>query len=166
MNKEITEKLKAHLRKVLDLAMRNYCLHEETHRGGTIWEICDSCGAKWADDEGGMPAKAREYPEVYSEAFDYLISLEEQTKIKFSGEFPEEWEVTTKDLKIGEKITIPTLFGEVVFEVIRFEEKSGLRVILQASPNLETILNWKNGGWYSRGITYNPNSIIKVKLEN
>lgn len=34
---------------------RNTCQHEETHRGGTIWEICDSCGAKWADDEGGKP---------------------------------------------------------------------------------------------------------------
>lgn len=34
---------------------RNTCLHEETHRGGTIWEICNSCGAKWADDRGGKP---------------------------------------------------------------------------------------------------------------
>jgi len=31
------------------------CLHEETHRGGAIWEICDMCGSKWADDEGGKP---------------------------------------------------------------------------------------------------------------
>ena len=31
------------------------CLHEDTHRGGAIWEICDQCGAKWADDEGGRP---------------------------------------------------------------------------------------------------------------
>ena len=34
---------------------RNTCRHEETHRGGAIWEICDSCGAMWADDEGGKP---------------------------------------------------------------------------------------------------------------
>lgn len=32
------------------------CTHEETHRAGVIWEICDACGAKWADDEGGKPA--------------------------------------------------------------------------------------------------------------
>lgn len=34
---------------------RNTCSHEETHRGGVLWEICDQCGAKWADDEGGKP---------------------------------------------------------------------------------------------------------------
>ena len=34
---------------------RNTCRHEETHRGGAIWEICDSCGAMWADDQGGKP---------------------------------------------------------------------------------------------------------------
>lgn len=30
------------------------CTHEETHRGGVIWTICDECGKKWADDEGGF----------------------------------------------------------------------------------------------------------------
>ncbi|WP_394060597.1 hypothetical protein [Alcaligenes sp. WGS1538] len=34
----------------------NTCIHEDTHRGGGIWEICNDCGAKWADDEGGKPA--------------------------------------------------------------------------------------------------------------
>jgi hypothetical protein len=34
---------------------RQQCLHEETHRGGAIWEICSMCGCKWADDEGGKP---------------------------------------------------------------------------------------------------------------
>ena len=34
---------------------RSTCAHEETHRGGFNWEICDMCGAKWADDEGGKP---------------------------------------------------------------------------------------------------------------
>lgn len=34
---------------------RNTCTHEETYRGGAIWEICRHCGAKWADDEGGKP---------------------------------------------------------------------------------------------------------------
>ena len=31
------------------------CTHEDTHRGGAIWEICNGCGAKWADDRGGKP---------------------------------------------------------------------------------------------------------------
>lgn len=43
------------LRRVTALAERNICSHEETYRGGAIWEICSSCGAKWADDEGGKP---------------------------------------------------------------------------------------------------------------
>lgn len=30
------------------------CTHEETHRGGAIWTICNSCGRKWADDRGGF----------------------------------------------------------------------------------------------------------------
>lgn len=33
----------------------NTCQHNETYRGGAIWEICHSCGAKWADDQGGRP---------------------------------------------------------------------------------------------------------------
>ena len=32
------------------------CTHDNTHRGGAIWEICDDCGDKWADDRGGKPA--------------------------------------------------------------------------------------------------------------
>jgi hypothetical protein len=47
--------LLAALRAVLDRDMRNTCTHEETQRGGVIWEICDLCGAKWADDRGGKP---------------------------------------------------------------------------------------------------------------
>jgi hypothetical protein len=34
---------------------RNTCQHENTHRGGVLWTICDDCDAKWADDRGGMP---------------------------------------------------------------------------------------------------------------
>lgn len=43
------------LKEMLHRDERNTCRHEETHRGGAIWEICDSCGAMWADDEGGKP---------------------------------------------------------------------------------------------------------------
>lgn len=31
------------------------CQHNDTHRGGVIWEICDDCGLSWADDMGGKP---------------------------------------------------------------------------------------------------------------
>ena len=34
------------------------CTHEETHRGGAIWTICDGCGRQWADDRGGFKPHA------------------------------------------------------------------------------------------------------------
>ena len=40
---------------LLQRDISNTCTHETTHRGGAIWEICDDCGAKWADDRGGKP---------------------------------------------------------------------------------------------------------------
>ena len=40
---------------LLSRDMANTCQHTETHRGGAIWEICDHCGMKWADDRGGKP---------------------------------------------------------------------------------------------------------------
>lgn len=43
------------IRELVDHIERNTCTHEETHRGGAIWEVCDSCGARWADDAGGKP---------------------------------------------------------------------------------------------------------------
>jgi hypothetical protein len=48
---------------------RNICPHEETHRGGQ-WEICDMCGARWADDMGGKPEF--KWPEVVEKARDML----------------------------------------------------------------------------------------------
>lgn len=49
------------------------CTHEETHRGGAIWEICNSCGAKWADDNGGKPTF--KWPAAVEAAHDYLEAL-------------------------------------------------------------------------------------------
>jgi hypothetical protein len=40
---------------VIAESQRNVCPHEETYRGGVLWEICSACGTKWADDEGGRP---------------------------------------------------------------------------------------------------------------
>ena len=63
------------LQSVLEYAERETCTHEETHRGGAIWEICDSCGKKWADDEGGKPDGAHDLPQVLIDARDFLHSL-------------------------------------------------------------------------------------------
>lgn len=60
---------------LLTYAERNTCLHEETHRGGAIWEICDNCGMKWADDEGGKPANAHEWPAAIAAAQEALDGL-------------------------------------------------------------------------------------------
>jgi predicted nuclease with TOPRIM domain len=46
-------RLREALKKLLDYSERYTCKHEETHRGGFLWEICDVCGDKWADDMGG-----------------------------------------------------------------------------------------------------------------
>ena len=51
-NAELLEALK----ELLNRDELRTCMHENTHRGGAIWEICDDCGAKWADDRGGKPA--------------------------------------------------------------------------------------------------------------
>ena len=70
--------------------MRNTCVHDETHRGGTLWEICDQCGAKWADDQGGRPewkdpdewgkaqdALAKAQKHLDSEAFPQISNLDQ-----------------------------------------------------------------------------------------
>lgn len=53
--REDNERLKEGLENLLRFAECQICYHESTHRGGSIWTICDDCGAKWADDEGGKP---------------------------------------------------------------------------------------------------------------
>jgi hypothetical protein len=47
-------RLRDALKNLLSYAKRNECHHENTHRGGIIWTICDDCGGKWADDQGGL----------------------------------------------------------------------------------------------------------------
>lgn len=49
------ERLREALANLVSHIERETCQHDETYRGGAIWEICRDCGAKWADDEGGRP---------------------------------------------------------------------------------------------------------------
>lgn len=49
------ERLRSALLNLLRRDEQNTCTHEKTHRGGALWEICDDCGAAWADDVGGKP---------------------------------------------------------------------------------------------------------------
>ncbi len=47
----LRETLEATLRHLYDVT----CAHENTHRGGAIWTICDDCGQKWSDDRNPKP---------------------------------------------------------------------------------------------------------------
>lgn len=60
------------IRALLDHIERNTCEHHETYRGGLIWEICAACGAKFADDEGGMPEF--KWPEPVERARAFLLA--------------------------------------------------------------------------------------------
>jgi hypothetical protein len=48
-------RLREALTNLLDRDERNTCQHEDTYRGGMIWEICSACGLKWEDGKGGKP---------------------------------------------------------------------------------------------------------------
>lgn len=53
-SRDIAE-LREALGALLGYAESNLCTHDDTYRGGAIWEICRDCGAAWADDRGGKP---------------------------------------------------------------------------------------------------------------
>ena len=63
------------LKGVTEYAARNTCLHEETHRGGTILEICSGCGREWADDRGGKPENAHELPKEIAAVYDLIQEI-------------------------------------------------------------------------------------------
>jgi hypothetical protein len=66
------------LEDLLSYAESHTCLHEETYRGGNIWEICSNCGMKWADDEGGKPADAHEISKAMNNAYDLLYEIRDK----------------------------------------------------------------------------------------
>lgn len=51
----VIQQLRDALEKITQFASVQICSHDETYRGGNIWEICSQCGAEWADGEGGKP---------------------------------------------------------------------------------------------------------------
>ena len=54
----------------LEYADAHICRHEATKRGGAIWTICEDCGQKWADDEGGF--KPSRWPDIVDKALDAI----------------------------------------------------------------------------------------------
>jgi hypothetical protein len=69
------QKVLSILKAVTEYAAENTCLHEETYRGGVIWEICRECEIKWADDEGGKPDDAHDMPKAIIDAYDLIDEL-------------------------------------------------------------------------------------------
>ncbi len=51
---DLAEKLAEATQELLKCAEQQECHHEETHRGGVLWTICNNCDRKWADDDGGF----------------------------------------------------------------------------------------------------------------
>lgn len=51
------------------------CQHEETYRGGAIWEICRDCGEKWSDDRNPKPEFA--WPKCVEDARVLLAAAPE-----------------------------------------------------------------------------------------
>ncbi len=66
------------LQDLLAYAESQICSHEETHRGGAIWEICDICGDCWADDDGGKPP--RQDPEEIVATRSALLAAAKEMK--------------------------------------------------------------------------------------
>jgi hypothetical protein len=59
------------LHRAIGLAQKHVCLHEDTHRGGASWEICNDCGMKWHDSDGGREG----YVNKDAEELDSLMEL-------------------------------------------------------------------------------------------
>jgi hypothetical protein len=79
MMQTVADRLAVALAGAVDEASRNICLHEETHRSGAIWNVCDQCGTCWPDD-GFKPIASQ--PEWYAPAVQalaaYKVEKEEQ----------------------------------------------------------------------------------------
>jgi hypothetical protein len=71
------DELLAALKSLASFTDGNICRHETTHRGGIIWEICDGCGARWADDRGGKSDACN--PASLTAALAIIAKVEDQT---------------------------------------------------------------------------------------
>lgn len=67
---EVINDLKTVVKGLVDLYEMNHCAHESLTRGGIQWTICEDCGMKWADDEGGFEPK--EVPDIVNKAYEVM----------------------------------------------------------------------------------------------
>jgi hypothetical protein len=66
------ETLRNALKKLIIYTESNECQHDETHRGGVIWTICDGCGRKWSDDRN--PFTPYRCPDALAQAIEALAT--------------------------------------------------------------------------------------------
>lgn len=135
-------RLVLHLRFVLEYAERQTCTHEETYRGGAIWEICYICGKKWADDEGGKPDDAHDLPQVLTDARDFLNSLQAH-----SSSIDAEIEALRKALRVD----CPTPDPIIPDEAAEGEFRRGESVAVSFTEGSEDE-NWQGVGEFMRYI--------------
>ena len=64
-----------------------FCEHEDTHRGGAIWTICDSCGYKWADDQPPLQRPVP-MPKAMVKALAALAAPPSKAKLRPMSEAP------------------------------------------------------------------------------
>ena len=76
------------LREALEQCLKAipHCEHGDTHRGGAIWTICDSCGKQWADDEGGFQPEPM--PKAMQKAIAALSAPAPKQKLRPMSEAP------------------------------------------------------------------------------
>lgn len=66
--------LSSALKPLLSFAERQICRHEETHRDGLFWEICDNCGAILPVGKGGKSEFVE--PKEIKDAYRVLGEIE------------------------------------------------------------------------------------------
>ena len=121
------------LKGAASLIERSICAHDETKRGGAIWEICCSCGAKWADDEGGKPEYKE--PEELIAVYTAIAALEAET-----GE-PAAW-IDPRDLAV---LTCPGVkeFGPMRYAGVSGAQNSKATTPLYTAPPSAVPPGWK-----------------------
>lgn len=113
--------------KLVNEIERNTCMHESTHRGGVIWEICDDCGAKWSDDRNPRPEF--KWPDCVTDAHALLARL--NSSPVSAGEYGDAYQGAREDLAIWKRRAL--------------EAESKIREQDQIIENMGNALNDENG---------------------
>ena len=102
----LEDRLAEALREFALYADADICRHESTSRGGVLWEICNDCGMRWADDRGGKPEF--ELPSPIVEAQEALAAYEASKSAPAVREVPAEFvEWLAREIPPGTIISAP-----------------------------------------------------------